>query len=56
MMMWRSVGMQMALAVSVAFLLPSGGRVLAEVTDREKAAKEVAVSFVKELGAALMRR
>ncbi len=55
MMMWRSVGMQMALVVSVAFLLPSGGRVLAEVTDREKAAKEVAVSFVKELGAALMR-
>ncbi|MBK9307001.1 MAG: DUF3365 domain-containing protein [Nitrospira sp.] len=41
--------------VCVATLALAAGSVSADVTEREKAASEVAVSFVRELGAAMIR-
>lgn len=55
MTMWRNLGIQLAVIVSVGLLMPSAGTALADSADREKTASEVATTFVKELGAAMTR-
>jgi len=47
--------MLMVLAVGTAVLVPAANLARAEATDREKAAGEIATTFVKELGAAMTR-
>ncbi len=47
--------LQMSVVVCVALLTPSLGRALDDSAERDKAASEVAMGFVKELGAAMTR-
>lgn len=53
-MVWNRE-MQVCAMMCVALLMPSPGVAFADTADREKAAREVAASLVKELGAAMMR-
>ena len=55
MMMWRRLGIHIALIVSAGLLMLAVGTALADSADREKTASEVATTFVKELGAAMTR-
>jgi hypothetical protein len=55
MMKWQCAMMQIVLVVSATILTCSGGAVLAEAIDREKAASEVATTFLNELGAVMKR-
>ena len=53
-MVWNRE-MRVCAMMCVALLMPSPRVGFGETADREKAAKEVAASLVKELGAAMMR-
>ena len=46
---------RLSLVMCVPFLIPSPGAALDDTTEREKAASEVAMGFLKELGAAMTR-
>jgi len=54
-MVWPSLGIPMALMVSVVFLMLSAGTALADSTKHEKAASEVAETFLEELNQAMIR-
>ncbi len=47
--------LQLSVVVCVALLMPSPGAALDDTTERDKAATEVAMGFLKELGAAMTR-
>lgn len=53
-MSW-SPATRLSLVMCVPFLIPSPGAALDDTTEREKAASEVAMGFLKELGAAMTR-
>jgi hypothetical protein len=46
---------RLSLVMCVSLLMPSAGAALDDTTEREKAASEVAMGFLKELGAAMTR-